>query len=497
VKSLRNLAPAFCLAAFCLLPGITQPAQAQTAAGTMLAQPRPAQVKKSRKNPFAGVRYWAYQLKNLTAKTQARIARSPFDLVVVDYARGKGIPQIPLTRQQVAAMKHKPGGGRRLIIAYLSIGEAEIYRYYWKRRWNNRRHRPSWIGKESKEWKGNYLVTYWNRTWQNIIFGSRNSYVDRILKAGFDGFYIDRADAYYRFGDNQQARNRMSDFVIRLSHYIRSKKPDAAIMMQNAEELLTNVKLVDAIDAIAKEDLLYGISYNEELNKQDDIVWSTDLLEGAKKRGKRIFVVEYLTKPSFIANAKKYMKDHGYVFYYGPRGLFEIRESVVTGKTTGQLRRSSASDDGEPHAVTQTATAVKLTGGGAVADQSSAGAANACPSLTEAVSRGAAAIKFRKGSSRLQHNSFAALDRIATAARHCRKTRLEIAGYTDSDGSARNNKRLSRRRAQQVAAYLARNGVGRRHLRAIGYGATHPLAPNDTSANKARNRRIEIKLLPQ
>ncbi len=456
-----------------------------------------------RKNPFDGVKYWAYQLKSLNAKTQARIARSPFDLVVIDYAKGSTPPLKPLTRREVSAMKIKPDGSRRVIIAYLSIGEAEKYRYYWPRRWNRRRSRPAWIGKESKEWKGNFLVKYWNKDWQNIIFGSPSSYVDRILKAGFDGFYIDRADAYYRFGDTKLARQRMADFVIRLSRYIHAKQPNAAIMLQNAEELLTDKTFVGAIDAIAKEDLMYGISHVEQLNKRDDIDWSTDLLEGARKQGKRIFVVEYLKKRKNIAKARSNAQSHDYVFYYGPRGLFEIRESVVPGwKANAKASRSTSRRRPDGKASSRAAPAssrvtIASAGSGLATSNANANAnAQACKKLiTHALIN--AAIKFRTASAQLQRASFRTLDKVAVAAQKCNRTTVEIDGYTDSDGDAKRNKRLSLRRAQSVRRQLIRRGTPASRLVARGLGQSNPIAPNDTPANKARNRRIDFKILPQ
>ena len=293
-----------------------------------------AQSPAARKNPFDGAKSWAYQLNNLGPAQQARIAASPYDLVVIDYARSEAgdLVEEPLTRDEVARMKVKPDGGKRLVIAYLSIGESEDNRYYWKAEWT--RKRPAWMGAESKEWKGNYLVKYWEPVWQNYIFGSPQSYVDRIVEAGFDGFYIDRADAYYRFGDTKDARDKMAAFLVKLSSYIRSKKPDAGIMMQNAEELLDRPHVVSAIDAIAKEDLIYGITHREEVNKRDDIDYSTKLLKDAQSAGKVIFVVEYLKNPKNIDDAKKRMADLGFVLYYGPRGLFEIAGAPGAGGIT-------------------------------------------------------------------------------------------------------------------------------------------------------------------
>jgi cysteinyl-tRNA synthetase len=293
-----------------------------------------AQAPEARPNPFAGAKSWAYQLNNLGPAQQARIAASPYDLVVIDYARSEAgdRTETPLTAEEVARMKAKPDGGRRLIIAYLSIGESEDNRYYWKAEWSRRR--PACMGAESREWKGNYLVKYWEPIWQAIIFGNPQSYVDRILEAGFDGFYIDRADAYYRFGDSPDARSKMATFLIKLSAYIRSKKPDAAIMMQNAEELLERQGVVAAIDAIAKEDLIYGISHREERNKRDDIEDSTKLLKDAQAAGKAIFVVEYLKNPKNIAEMTQHMAELGFVLYYGPRGLYEIASAPGAGGVT-------------------------------------------------------------------------------------------------------------------------------------------------------------------
>ena len=209
-----------------------------------------------------------------------------------------------------------------MVIAYFSVGEAESYRYYWKPEWNKKK--PSWVGKENKDWKENFLVKYWDPAWQSIIFGSPDAFADRIIAQGFDGFYIDRADAYYYFGDTADVRQKMRDFIIKLTSYMRKQKPDLAIMIQNAEELVDNKAYVEAIDGIAKEDLLFGISYKEERNKPNDVRESTAFLKTAQKAGKKIFVIEYLTRPAYIAEAKKRLDELGFVMYTGPRGLGEL-----------------------------------------------------------------------------------------------------------------------------------------------------------------------------
>jgi cysteinyl-tRNA synthetase len=75
----------------------------------------------------------------------------------------------------VAQLKTKAGGCSRLVIAYMSIGEAEDYRYYWQDDWYA--HPPAWLRAENPDWPGNYLVAYWDPAWQGIIFGNDDSYL--------------------------------------------------------------------------------------------------------------------------------------------------------------------------------------------------------------------------------------------------------------------------------------------------------------------------------
>ena len=282
---------------------------------------------QERPNGLLNAKSWAFQLKNLGPEEQAKIAASPYDLVVIDSEQFPGEKEIPLTREEVERMKIKPDGSRRLVIAYFSVGEAENYRYYWRPEWNQKK--PAWIGKENKQWGGNFLVQYWQPAWQNIIMGGPKSFADQVINSGFDGFYIDRVDAYYYYGDSADKRAQMADFIIKLANYIRSKKPDALIMAQNAEELLDRPNYVKAIDGIAKEDLIYGISHTEKMNPADDISYSSGLLSGAKKAGKAIFVIEYLTKPDFVADAVQKVKALGFVPYVGPRGLAELYDGTA------------------------------------------------------------------------------------------------------------------------------------------------------------------------
>ncbi len=116
-----------------------------------------------------------------------------YDAIVIDLF----FNDLTLTASDISELKTKANGGKRLVICYMSIGEAENYRYYWDNLWSIRP--PSWLGKENPDWEGNYKVAYWNPDWQKIIYGSNSSYLKKILDAGFDGVYLDIIDAFEYF----------------------------------------------------------------------------------------------------------------------------------------------------------------------------------------------------------------------------------------------------------------------------------------------------------
>ncbi len=121
------------------------------------------------------------------------LAATDYDLIIMDAFFGDTL----LTAADIGPLKTKHGGGRRIVVAYMSIGEAEDYRYYWKENWSE--NPPDWLGDENPDWPGNYKVYYWDASWQAVICGAGDSYLQRILAAGFDGVYLDLIDAYEYF----------------------------------------------------------------------------------------------------------------------------------------------------------------------------------------------------------------------------------------------------------------------------------------------------------
>lgn len=95
----------------------------------------------------------------------------------------------------------------------------------------------------------------------------------------------------------------------------------------------------------------------------------------------------------------------------------------------------------------------------------------------------------------LKDRSITELNKVIRFLKEKPNVKVEIGGYTDSDGSAAYNKQLSLKRAQSVVSYLVENGINKSRLSEKGYGADNPIRPNDSEENKQANRRIEFKII--
>lgn len=104
-------------------------------------------------------------------------------------------------------------------------------------------------------------------------------------------------------------------------------------------------------------------------------------------------------------------------------------------------------------------------------------------------------INFGKDSDVILENSFPVLDAAVAVLVEYPATRLLIEGHTSAEGTRELNLDLSQRRAASVKAYLVSKGVDGGRIDTVGYGPDKPVAKNDVERNRAKNRRIEFKLL--
>jgi outer membrane protein OmpA-like peptidoglycan-associated protein len=105
-------------------------------------------------------------------------------------------------------------------------------------------------------------------------------------------------------------------------------------------------------------------------------------------------------------------------------------------------------------------------------------------------------VTFDVGSYTLRPAFRETLDKIAASMNQYPDSLIDVYGHTDSTGSDAYNQTLSENRARTVADYLAFKGVSAARIRSKGFGETMPVADNATDAGRAKNRRVEVKIVP-
>ncbi|MFW6043165.1 MAG: OmpA family protein [Marinilabiliaceae bacterium] len=104
-------------------------------------------------------------------------------------------------------------------------------------------------------------------------------------------------------------------------------------------------------------------------------------------------------------------------------------------------------------------------------------------------------ILFTTGEATLEAESYKELDRLVRLLEENPSVRVEVSGHTDNTGSASLNKKLSKERALSVKRYLESKGIDSGRIEYEGYGFDRPIAPNETSEGRAKNRRVEIEVI--
>lgn len=298
------------------------------------------------------------QADNVSVST---LADNGFDLVVMDYAKCNDAG-CEYTMAEIAEIKKGGTSGfEKVVLAYMSIGEAEDYRFYWNTSWQP--DNPAWLGPTNPEWAGNYKVRYWMSGWKDIIYGTstgqNRSYLDRIIDQGFDGVYLDIIDAYEYWssaaGGNErtraQARSDMLAFVSELRAYARGTRgrPDFLIFPQNGSDIIYDQNeamdalgqtYLDVCDGIGQEDTWY---MEKTPQPEMEIAWLTTILDIYKTQGKLVLSVDYVWDaaiPDTTANKNRYndyytkVYEKGYIPYAANKNR-ALKDLIVVLKGNG------------------------------------------------------------------------------------------------------------------------------------------------------------------
>lgn len=252
-----------------------------------------------------------------------KINESGRQLVVIDYSFD-GSKEGMWRPSEIAAMK-KSDGNRR-IVAYLSIGEAEDYRPYWKKEWEGDG-RPGFLVEENKEWKGNFRVRYWRRDWQAIVF----SYLETIVNQGFDGVYLDIVDGYEFFEkgkDNcinpetkRTYRQDMKLFVTEIVQFAKQRSARFIVIQQNAQTLFEDSDYMARLDGIGAEDVFTN---GKRQQKEREIIKTIGYLKKAQAKGLIVVLVDYPKDSELQQFVRKNAMKNGLDVLITNRGLTKL-----------------------------------------------------------------------------------------------------------------------------------------------------------------------------
>ncbi len=261
------------------------------------------QATRTSNRPLSRAKSWHYQLQHVDLTRLGQVAA---DVIVIDYERSG----VPLTHEEVARLKVQPDGRPRIVLSYLSVGEAEEKRFYWTSSWTTQPEtRPSWLKMPNCAWPGAWAVRFWEDGWKQILFRGERAYLRKIMQAGFDGVYLDRVDMFEDFPEiakeQRNATQDMIDLVAELGQTAKADRPNFIVVPNNGIGLLTHRDFRRAIDGLGMEELLFSEKGTGVRNDPRKIKDSLSLLRKLQWDYKPVFTLEYLITQEAIAAARR------------------------------------------------------------------------------------------------------------------------------------------------------------------------------------------------
>jgi len=292
---------------------------------------------------------WAYQIQGLENAARLRaLEESDYDMFVLEPTRTVKGSQSFDTRGMVSRLRNA-GGRRRLVIAYVDIGEAERYRTYWQSWWqaptrSGNPGKPNFIlAPDPDGWSDCFPVAYWDARWQRIIATGTSSVLDKLLDDGFDGIYMDWVEGYddahvkaRAKQDGVNAKAEMIRFIrtIRLTAQLRN--PDFLVIAQNAPALIVGqAAYPKVIDGMAQEDLHFSGApdvgwFNPRSGDiptpQADRLWLQQRLDLYLAAGLPVFTVDYCVNEQNRLSSYQLSRQRGYIPFVSRTPLDRLPE---------------------------------------------------------------------------------------------------------------------------------------------------------------------------
>ncbi len=303
--------------------------------------------------PLSSVRTFSYVLADLAGSPEVTaLAQSNYDMLIVDpTATLKGNANFNMSAMVAQLHAADPG---RVVLAYLDIGEAASFRAYWKPSWKPptaaRHGSPSYILESDPfGWNGSYPVAYWQPAWQSLFLGP-NGIVKRVMKAGFDGVFLDWVGAYQDpVIDAAAQRNRinpasaMVSFIARIRATARSVNRNADVVGLNGEGLAAaDPNYLNVVDALAVEDTWFSGTPNAQWDDPagGDIATDPTVTAGRiadyqiyQNAGKPVFTIDYALNPDNAALAYTESSALGFVPLVTQVSLSDLTTTPPSGLT--------------------------------------------------------------------------------------------------------------------------------------------------------------------
>ncbi len=293
------------------------------------------------------VQFWTYLLQNVEDEENIdALINSHYDMVVIDDVR----TIFDLTdfdmAEAVSQIKNSSNsqGEDKVVIAYIDIGEAEDYRWYWEDDWEIGD--PEFIVVEDPDgWSGNYPVKYWDEVWKDIIIYDESSYLNQLLEDGFDGIYLDWIEAFEDDDviakseeDEVDPAEEMIDFIEEIASYCREQDQDFLVIAQNALELGEYDEYLEIIDGVAQEQIWFdGLADANNTAAEGDrpmpatgefsTEYYLEKLETFEEAGLPIFTVDYALKQENADKAYRESLERGFTPYVSMRSLSKLSET--------------------------------------------------------------------------------------------------------------------------------------------------------------------------